>query len=231
MIQVLALVAMISFMVSLLTYSPSEGFVSGVSGDAVANMLSDLSPEQSRKAELLNDPSLFEITKDSLNIHMPMSVKREVRAVGKDCRVEMMMSSGKVGGLRLDRDDSDQSRLNVIASTNKGAVPMKWYVITEDNTENTLGALAGHRFNYRSVPNTYIPGYPKNYNHPIMGPVKFKTKEDALYACDAHPYCKGITYDKRTKTHTLRGNSTRVHNGMKVQTYRNYHEHSYVKIT
>lgn len=227
MIQLLLLVAMISFMVSLLTYSANEGFMSDE--DAIS-LLSGLTPEQSRKAELLNNPSLFEIDETSLNIHMPVKVKDEVRVIGRDCRIEMDMAKGKIGGLRLDTKDSDQSRLNVIGDTNKGAVPLKWFVITEDGVESTLGALAGHRFNYRSVRNSYIPGYPKNYDHPIMGVKKFSSKQDALYACDAHVYCRGITYDKRTRTYTLRGNSTRIHNGIHTQTHTNRYEDSFVKI-
>lgn len=215
-------------MVSLLTYSSNEGFITNE--DAIG-LLSGLTPEQSKKAELLNDPSLFRLDRDTLSIHMPLQVKDEVRVIGKDCRVEMEMGGGKIGGLRLDTKDMDQSRLNVIGDTNKGAVPLKWFVITEDGSETTLGALAGHRFNYRSVMNNYIPGYPKNYNHPILGVKVFSSKQDALYACDAHPYCKGITYDKRTKVYTLRGDNTRVHNGMKVQTHYHKNEDSFVKIT
>ena len=227
MIQLLLLVAMISFMVSLLTYSSKEGFISNE--DAIT-MLDGLTAEQSKKAELLNDSSLFEIDGDSLNIRMPVKVKDEVRVVGRDCRIEMDMGRGKVGGLRLDTKDSDQSRLNVIRDTNQNAVPLKWFVVTSDGNETTLGALAGHRFNYRTVKNSYIPGYPKNYNHQILDVKQFTNKQDALYACDAHPYCKGVTYNKRTRRYTLRGNNTRVHNGMKVKTYRNRHEDSYIKI-
>jgi hypothetical protein len=227
MIQLLLLVAMISFMVSLLTYTSKEGFLTN---DEALGLFSNLTPEQSKKAELLNDPSLFNLDGDSLTINMPVYVKRDIRVVGKDSRIEMNMGSGKIGGLRLDTKDSDQSRLNVIRDTNKGAIPLKWFVITEDGVETTLGSLAGHRFNYRRVSNSYIPGYPKNYNHEILGVKQFKNRQDALYACDAHPYCRGITYDKRTKTSTLRGNNVRIHNGIKIITYRNTNEDSYVKI-
>lgn len=214
-------------MVSLLTYSSNEGFISN---DDAITLLSSLTPEQSKKAELLNDTSLFNLDGDKLSVYVPIKVKDEVRIIGKDCRIEMDMGRGKIGGLRLDNKDSDQSRLNVIGDTNKGAIPLKWFVITEDGSETTLGALAGHRFNYRQQRNHYIPSYPKNYNHEILDVKKFTNKQDALYACDAHPYCKGVTYNKRTKIYTLRGDNTRVYNGMKVDTKYNRDEDSLIKI-
>ena len=214
-------------MVSLLTYTPKEGFLTN---DDALRLFSDLTPEQSKKAELLNDPSLFTIDDDLLTINMPVYVKREVRVIGKDSRIEMDMGSGKIGGLRLDTKDSDQSELKVIADTNKGAVPLKWFVITQDGIETTLGSLAGHRFNYRRVNNSYIRGYPKNYNHPILGIKQFEDNQDALYACDAHPYCKGITRDNKSGPYTLRGGDTRIHNGIQVNTQWGTNAESYVKI-
>jgi hypothetical protein len=226
-IGILGLVAIVSIMVTLLTYVPKEGFLS--QEDAV-QILSGLTGDQASKSQYLNDPKLFDIRNDCLEIRMPVRVDRELRVIGKDCKVEGYTKKGKIVGMGLNSKNADQSNLNVISSTNKGAVPLKFYVITQDGAENVVSELAGHRFNYKTHDNHYIPGYPKNYIHSVIGIQKFKNKQDALYACDAHPYCKGVTYDKRTRTHTLRGNSTRIHNGMRVPIYRNRHETSYAKI-
>jgi hypothetical protein len=224
----LGLVAIVSMLVTLLTYTPSEGFLSNK--DALS-ILDSLKGEQVSKAQMLNDPDLFKITNDSLEIKMPIKIERELRVVGKDCKVEGYTQSGKkTVGIGLNSKNADQSQLRVIANTNKGAVPLKYYVISEDGAENTIGELAGHRFRYRTHHNSYIPGYPKNYNHPIIGIVQFKDRQEALYACDAHPYCQGVTYNKKLRTYTLRGNDTRIHNGMRIRTIKHPAESSYTKI-
>lgn len=224
----LGLVAIVSIMVTLLAYSPMEGFMT--ESDALT-IVDGLKSEQASKAQYLNNPDLFKISDDTLEIKMPLKVERELRVIGRDCKVEEYTESGKkIVGIGLNSKNADQSRLNVIPETNKGAVPLKYYVISEDGAENVIGELAGHRFKYQTHYDSFIPGYPKYYNHPIIGVKKFDDKESALYACDAHPYCRGVTYDKGSRTYTLRGNNVRIHNGMKPLVSKNTNEISYVKI-
>jgi hypothetical protein len=226
--SILGLVAIVSILVTLLTYSSSEGFLTN---EDALKVLDGLKGDQASKAQMLNNPDLFKITDQSLEINIPIRVERELRVVGRDCKVESYTKSGKkIVGIGLNSKNADQSQLRVIANTNKGAVPLKYYVISEDGAENTVGELAGHRFRYRTHDNSYIPGYPKYYDHPIIGVVKFNDKQEALYACDAHPYCKGVTYDKRLKTYTLRGDNVRISNGMQIPVHRNTNEISYTKM-
>lgn len=227
MFPLLGFVAIVSVMVTVLTYTPKEGFISG---DAIMEIMSGLTPEQIRKSEMLNDPKLFKITDQSLEINMPVVVDTELRIVGRDARLEMITNGGNTGGIGLDHTNADQAQLNVIPDKNKGNVSLKFYIIKKDGSTMVTGLMAGHVFRYQMIPNVYIPGHPLNYNHPELGLRKFNTKEDALYACDAHAYCKGVTYDKRTRTYELRGKNDRIQNGAKAVVFSNRHEDSFVKI-
>lgn len=231
MIKILGLVAIVSILVTIFTYNDKEGFKVKVSGEDLLTLSETLNVKDRRKLELLNDTSFFELDGSRIVVKTPVSIDTELRMSGRDSGVDIVTSDGMVGGIEFYNENADLSRVGEVLDYERGSVPLKFVIRSKDGSQESIrGSLAGHTNKYEAGKIGYIPGYPKNYTRTDVGGVRrFKDKVEALVACDAHPYCKGITYHTGMQEYTLRGGSDRVRNGNKGQIHHTSWEVSYLK--
>ena len=223
----MTLVAIISSLVTIMTKPRVEGFLND---SDVIKVIESLTPEQAATLKALNDEKYAILEGDRVVMKVPLEVNSEVRVVGKkDSHLSLDTRDGKKVRIRIAPKDMSQylSSLPGTKWYEQGSTPLLFEVSRENGEVHNIGSLPGHSHKYE-VKQGYIPGFPKGYVFE-GGYSLFDRKEESLVACDANPYCKGVTYDRRINRYTLRGGSDKVKAGMKVQVNYNNVETSYVK--
>lgn len=223
----MTLVAIISSLVTVFTKPRSEGFMND---SDVIKVIESMTPEQSATLKALNDEKYVKLEGDRVVMKVPLEVNGEVRVVGeKDSYLSLNTKGDKKVRIRIAPKEMSQylSSLPGTKWYEQGSTPLLFEVMRKDGGVHTIGSLPGHSHKYETR-GGYIPGFPKGYV--FEGDYSlFKTKDESLVACDANPYCKGVTYDRRINRYTLRGGADKIRKGMKVQVNYNNVETSYVK--